>query len=299
MAREPVQVYAVERARGNILQQDHRVQLQAASQDLNSIALEISRLEDAAQRCLEGLQQQAEQLRERLADASAESLKTSEAAGQRRAALREELRTLPQVVPGGFNGPTWAAMEAERELALSSRMKQAELLRVDAAHRLREQQQIFLARLQDVRKVRREAEARCALLAQEEGYPASGQTWRARFEAMISAQHTAAERAWAASVGGDADRLDQSLAAAEASLREADGAATAPDHLIGALSCVQSLAEAERRRQGLLTEGWLQLQLRMRGSGYSLSSPRGHFSPPRSPEWDLAQCLNSAKPRDS
>merc|ERR1712151_605305 len=56
-------------------------------------------------------------------------------------------------------------------------------------------------------------------------------------------------------------RLEQALVAASNAVRAgADGpGGPPPEHLIGALRCVRGLAEAERRRSGLLSGVWQEL----------------------------------------
>merc|ERR1712061_432257 len=88
------------------------------------------------------------------------------------------------------------------------------------------------------------------------------------------------------------------MGSASASLRDAVEVTRAlpPEQLVGAMRCVQGLADVERRRCMLLTKQWRVLQgdgPRTLVWGHSAPLPTGParcFSPPRALDWDLDVC---------
>merc|ERR1712232_833524 len=84
-------------------------------------------------------------------------------------------------------------------------------------------------------------------------------------EAQVTAQNALADRAAMLGPDPSSSRLDQALSAASAAAGAARGSHTGarrppPEYLIQAVRCVCGLAEAERRRGGLLVERWRELQ---------------------------------------
>lgn len=247
---------------------------------------------------------------------------------RRRAQLEEEVRAMERraarwpeesevsvsagvalaVDGGGINGRAWAASYAERQQVLEVRLAQAEAAadasRAAAEAQAQEAVQGAEAYLAELRKSRRNLENSISA--------ASGGDWRARFEALVVAQNVAADRATRAADCGGADlgaaRLDQALSAAllasqqhvnattqAAASTSAAGAAGAAGGgfttATAAAHCVAGMAEAERRRRGLLVEAWRKLQgedPRLSASGRGGLVPVDRvFTPRRTRDWEL------------
>lgn len=289
--------------------------------ELGSLGSEAARHSAAAERCVEALRVRAEELYAHLAEQSASSKQRADVVAHRQAVLEEEVRVLERRAeeaasgsccpPGGEGGggagcgawsarntgvgvsPAWVAVEAERREALEARIAAANAWNASATEQARESVAALEERLASLREERREVHARAAArrASAAASIPAGAgagtdHSWRARFQALEVAQHALADRA-AAMGGADpgAERLAAALAAASAAARAAvDG----PEHIGLAMRCVCGLAEAERRRAGLLRQGGGHDPRLAATDGLGSVPPVDRsFSPSQAHDWDL------------
>lgn len=275
-----------------------RHQAAQLAQELSDLNTEAGQQAAMAEQCIDELMLRAEALRSQVKEANKESSQRAEAACHRQAILQEEVRVLEQrakagTLAGATNGPTWASVDAEKRKKLEARIVGAEQRQAAATKVAQETKRRCEDRLAALREERQELEASAGT--------ADVCMWRSRFEALLAAQNALADRA--ATLGPDSgrERLDQALAAASSAVAAAGGGPAcregqsnaAPEYLLETVRCVCGLAEAERRRGGLLMERWRELHghdsFRMADSkacGSVAPGDRG-FSPSRAYDWDL------------
>mmetsp|Transcript_129505 Transcript_129505/g.242257 ORF Transcript_129505/g.242257 Transcript_129505/m.242257 type:complete len:391 (-) Transcript_129505:31-1203(-) len=272
-----------------------RQQAAQLSEELNHLSAEAGQQTVMAERCVEDLLRRAEAMCSQVREAKRESASRAEAMSHRQAVLQEEVRVLEQrgkvgALTGATNGPSWVSADAEKRKKLQARIMSAEARQAAAAKVTQDQKLRCEERLAGLRQERQELEA-CAAAT-------NSSMWRSRFEALVAAQNALADRA--ATFGPDVsrERLDQALAAASAAAAAAGGPASregqssaTPEFLMEAVRCVCGLAEAERRRGGLLVERWRELHGNdscrvAEGLGSIAPADRG-FSPSRAYDWDL------------
>eukprot|EP00929_Paragymnodinium_shiwhaense_P007204 TRINITY_DN11113_c0_g1_i4.p1 TRINITY_DN11113_c0_g1~~TRINITY_DN11113_c0_g1_i4.p1 ORF type:complete len:465 (+),score=73.40 TRINITY_DN11113_c0_g1_i4:68-1462(+) len=240
-----------------------------AAQDVETLSVALRALETevlqqavAAEECMASLEIKAQALLKNLPQA--EPVRVAPLA-VRRARLEEEVRSMERrlqnfAVKGQHdtaNGDCTSA-EAQRRAALDSRIRTADQNRAFAQDGMHEATLLLEARLADVRERRQALEA-SGMSGKSSSY------WRGRFEALVAAQNASADRATATVPDTGAQRLDQCLAAAAQAVEQAlatpgDERSSPPAALVNALRCVGGLAQAEKRRRGLLVEQWRCLQ---------------------------------------
>lgn len=108
--------------------------------ELGDLSSGAGRLAAAGERCSEELQKRMAVLREQLEEAHAENVRRTEAALQREAIVKEEVRALEQriegrALDGAASGPTWLAQTVEQCEALRARVVAAERRLEDAERR--------------------------------------------------------------------------------------------------------------------------------------------------------------------
>lgn len=255
--------------------------------ELGDLGAEAGRQAAAAEHCMAQLRKRAEALRTGLAGTRADGGRL-DALMRRRAVLEAEVQVLERRAEEE-RAPCEAAgrREAEQRDALEARIAGAEARRAEAA--------------QTAQAVVRQCEDRLAALREEryelEATAAPHMSWRARFEALVAAQNAIADRAAVLGADPGAAQLDRTLAAAADAVRSAEGSgAAAPEALSSTVRCLHRLAEAERRRRGLLVERWRELQgdrseAITAGQGSAVPPPDGTvFSPSPARDWDLDMC---------
>lgn len=264
---------------------------------LSSLRSEAGHQAQAAERCVSALYVRAEELAAELTEAQAAAPLSAEAVQARQAILQEEVRVLERRAEvsslGGSDSPAWAAAELERREVLEARISEAQVREAAASELATEQISEGEGRLAEIREELQEMKAN--------SQSATGiRPWRARFEALVTAQNAIADRA--AMLGPDpgSSRLDQALSAASAAAGAASGSHAAgargppPEYLIQAVRCICGLAEAERRRGGLLVERWRELQgntpWQASEGKASIPPPDRPLSPSQPYEWNLDMC---------
>jgi len=258
--------------------------------ELGNLGAEAGRQAAAADLCTAQLRKRAEALRTGLASTRADGGHL-DSLMRRRAVLEAEVQVLERRAEEE-RGPCESAFrrEAEQREALEARIAGAEDRRSKAA-------QTALAMV-------RQCEDRLAALREEryelEATAAPHMSWRARFEALVAAQNAIADRAAAAGADPGAAQLDHALAAAADAVRSAEGnGPTTPESLSNTARCLHRLAEAERRRRGLLVERWRELQgdrSEAIAEGHGSAVPQdGCFSPSPARDWDLDMCRMASR----
>lgn len=253
--------------------------------ELSDLGAEAGRQAAAADHCMAQLRKRAAALRTGLAGTRADGGRL-DALMRRRAVLEAEVQVLERRAEEE-RAPCEAACrrEAEQRDALEARIAGAEARRSEAAR--------------TAQAVVRQCEDRLAALREEryelEATAAPHMSWRARFEALVAAQNAIADRAAAAAADPGASQLDRALAAAADAVRSAEGSGpAAPEALSSTVRCLHRLAEAERRRRGLLVERWRELQgdrSEAIAAGHGSAAPQdGYFSPSPARDWDLDMC---------
>lgn len=278
--------------------------------DLSNLGVEAGQQVVAADQCLVALRDRVEALRAQLVEIRNESVLRAESLKLRHATLEDEVHTLEwrskrkngTATGSCANGPTWAEMSAERCAQLRNRIASAEARHAPILDLANEGTRLCEARLAELREAHRELEDRAGSI---QAASSAGPTdlWRSRFEALIAAQGMRTNSTLAMSTDHRFGKLDMALETAFASLQDAvDGAkALPPKQLVGAIRCVQGLADVERRRCMLLTKQWRVLQgddPRTLVGGYSAPSPTAPircFSPPRALDWDLDICRSKVQ----
>lgn len=267
------------------------------SEELNRLRIEAGQQALAAKRCVAALHARAEELAVEFTEAQSAGPISADAARHRQAILREEVRALERRAeasnPGSSYTPAWASVEAEKIEVLESRICKAQAREAEVSKLGNEQLRHGEERLAELREQRHELQSHANARS-------GSMTWQARFEAFVAAQTALADRA--AMLGPDpgAARLDQALSAASAAAGAAAGShapgarGSPPEYLVAAVRCICGLAEAERRRGGLLVDRWRDLQ-----GNTPWQAPEGAasippvdrvFSPSQPFEWDLDLC---------
>lgn len=269
------------------------------SEELNSLRAYAGRQAVAAENCIEALHTRAQELGAELIKVQAAGPVSAEAIRQRQAVLREEARVLERRMGsdkfGGTNGPAWTRAEAEKREALEARISSAkdrEAAALETALKEMKQSEEKIAML---RIEKRELESRANSDVST--------TWKSRYEAFVSAQQALADRVAILGADPGAARLDQALSAASAAAGAATGSHAIgckkpPDYLLQAVKMLCGLAEAERRRGGLLTEKWRELHgnVVFTGTGSLNIVPPVEqvFSPSPAYAWDLDMCRSAS-----
>jgi hypothetical protein len=224
---------------------------------------------------------------------------------RRRAQLEEEICTLERRAArqdndanSSLNGGTWAASFANREQALAARLRQAEAAaeasQTAAEMQAQEHVRVAEAYLAELRESRRELETSCNT---------AGEDWRTRFGNFVVTQNFAADLAARDAECSGADpgssRLDSALTAAlHASQQRAYNTSSAgctagslEATAVAAAQCVMGMAEAERRRRGLLVAAWRKLRGEdpfRNATGQGAVVPVDQvFTPRQTRDWDL------------
>eukprot|EP00928_Gymnodinium_smaydae_P020327 TRINITY_DN17859_c0_g4_i1.p1 TRINITY_DN17859_c0_g4~~TRINITY_DN17859_c0_g4_i1.p1 ORF type:complete len:360 (+),score=75.67 TRINITY_DN17859_c0_g4_i1:36-1115(+) len=307
------------------LAQTLRLQALQLSEELNDLQNEHSAQVANADACLSELRADAQTLLDRL---TAEARLTCSAfegmvhrdvlsgdpaaitLSRRRARLEEEVHSLERRAEdlqaaagreGGVLGASWMVSVTERRTLLQERIDRAESSCASAEARAEASRLEGEARLNELQEMRQ------ALQAEAEEVACNDRRWRGRFEALITEQNAAADRAYESLGPSDpgGPLLERSLAAAAAAAQEGARDPTASkssiERLAGAARCVFGIAEAERRRRALLVNAWRWAQ------GEDVQTGRGHacgelppcdraFSPPRDRDWEFG--CNGGRNRD-
>lgn len=243
--------YAPRGPRG-LMERTEQLSSQASSlaAELGDLRHEAGRQALALQECMGALQANSEALLARLGAQQREDAGRAEALAHRQAALEREVRALER---RAVEDRAWASAVCARREAIEARIALAEERQAAAARQVVEDAQECELRFSELREHRHELEAKAKA------------TWKGRFNAMAMSQLRAADAVAEAHDDSDCAALSQSLAAAAAAVADAaagPGRPTAPkgksppESLGNLLRCVQGLAEAERRRRGVLLASW-------------------------------------------
>eukprot|EP00933_Yihiella_yeosuensis_P018418 TRINITY_DN15120_c1_g3_i1.p1 TRINITY_DN15120_c1_g3~~TRINITY_DN15120_c1_g3_i1.p1 ORF type:complete len:413 (-),score=91.28 TRINITY_DN15120_c1_g3_i1:194-1324(-) len=265
--------------------------------DIEGLGAETAQITAATVKCLEELKNREEALRVHLVDNRREVGKEVEAQLQRRDQLMTEVSTLEARIASDTltasssqNGPTWAAAQAERRAALTARIERAVARQAQVAELSKTSVARSRARLQELQQARAKAALDSCLptSAEKPEIPVgSSQTWRSRFEALITKHRGMVSALIAGTEDENTALLSEALKAAKDSLAEANkGPSALPKLVTSALRSVKGLADAERRRTALLVTRWRELQ-GLQGDIRATIAPIQSFSPPRAVDWVL------------
>lgn len=275
--------------------------------ELGGLAVDADRQLAAVDRSIDALRDRAETLLATLGKTrGVDNMRGAPALEHRRAALEEEILILEQrrggVAAGAFamceaNDRAWSSTQIARRTVLRERIAVAEARQVSSSDAAQEQVRHHTNQLLELRQARAELSMRSAAANSAALGGVTSTPWQSRYEAVVAEQGRLADRVAETIADESVIRLEQAVAAAASALEDAsEGAGSSPpQHLVGSLRCVRGLAEAERRRSGLLTERWHQLQgeeCQMTAPPAAVASPAPvppsrSFSPSRAGDWDL------------